>query len=69
VDGNGDLAQLTIVPTSHKKDVKALLQVPSLLPLLKGQGRNSKQSSEVAESLFGHLTFRTTLPILGMETS
>jgi hypothetical protein len=31
------------------------------------QGRNSRQSSEVAESLFGRLTFRATLPILGME--
>ena len=101
LDGNGDLAELAVVAASHKKNVEALMQMPSLikllidLPLLDrhvfrsgagtpgkvlqmpsffhyesrlGQGRNSRQSSEVAESLFGRPDLFGPAPILGMET-
>jgi hypothetical protein len=36
--------------------------MPSFLVSFNAQGRNSRQSSEVAESLFGHLTLRAALP-------
>jgi hypothetical protein len=62
MDRNGDFAQLPVIPPSHKKYVEAFSQMPSFSNLkcssaLSDQGRNSRQSSEVAESLFEHLIF------------
>jgi hypothetical protein len=38
VDGNRDFAQLAVVPTSHEKYVKALLQMPSFSVLINQPG-------------------------------
>ena len=70
MDRNGDLAQLPVVAAGHEKYVEALLQLPSFFTLCNDQGRNSRQSSEVAESLFGQPDcFGLRFPILGMEIS
>jgi hypothetical protein len=61
MDGDGDLAQLAVVPAGHKKDVETLLQMTSFLTLFSDllfndQGRNSRQSLWLQKACSDHLT-------------
>jgi hypothetical protein len=70
MDWDGDLAQLAVVSPGHEKYVEAFLQMPSFLALCSDQGRNSRQSSEISESLFGQPDCSgSRVPIVGMEIS
>src|ERR1700675_1107236 len=67
MDWDGDLAQLAVVSPGNEQDVEAFLQMLSFFRF-NGQGRNSRQCSDVAESLFGQPDCSgARVPILGVE--